>query len=47
MKMRVVVFKENPQTGVAEKIDEYAVVVLDEMSIEYDPTAEDLEVRDF
>lgn len=46
MKMRVVVFKDNPETGIAEKIDEYAVIVPDDPEVVYDPTIEELEVRD-
>lgn len=46
MKMRVVVFKDNPETGIAEKVDEYAIVVPDDPSVEYDPTIEELEVRE-
>lgn len=46
MKMRVVVFKENLETGIADKIDEYAIIVPDDPSVEYDPSIEELEVRE-
>lgn len=46
MKQRVIVYKENPKTGVAEKIDEYAFIVPDDPSVEYDPSIEELEVRE-
>lgn len=46
MKQRVIIFNENPDTGVAEKVDEYAIIVPDDPSVEYDPTIEELEVRE-
>lgn len=46
MKQRVVVYKENLETGVAKKVDEYAIIVPDDPSIEYDPSIEELEVRE-
>lgn len=46
MKQRVVVYKDNTKTGIADKIDEYAIIVPDDPSVEYDPTIEELEVRE-
>lgn len=47
MKQRVVIMVDNPETGIAEVIDEYAVIVPDDPDVEYDPTIEELEVREF
>lgn len=46
MKMRVVVYRDNTETGIAEKVDEYAVIVPDDPEVPYDPTIEELEVRE-
>lgn len=46
MKQRITIYKDNPETGIADKIDEYAIIVPDDPSVEYDPSIEELEVRD-